>query len=127
MGVEQIVHFPEAARFPPWSSVKRRLEQAGFPVQVRMIDGELSFPDEEPPEPWRELRIATPAGMITARRAAERLLLIVWGNADEPLLAARNALAWAFAADGGGTIEEAGARLAPDQFRQQAQMPDLRA
>ena len=123
MGVEQIVHFPETVRFPRWPGVKRRLEQAGFPVQVRMIDGELSFPDEEPPEAWRELRIGTPAGMITARRAAGRLTLVVWGNADEPLIAARNALAWAFAAEGEGSVEEGGLMLSRDEFRQKAPMP----
>src|SRR5579885_2227551 len=100
VGVEQLVHFPEPARFPPWSSVKRRLDEAGFSVQVRMIDGELSFPDEEPPEPWGELRIGTAGGMITLRRTAERLVLVTWGNAEEPLLAARNAVAWAFAVEG---------------------------
>ena len=28
---------------------------------MRMIDGELAFPDEQPPESWAELRVGTPA------------------------------------------------------------------
>jgi hypothetical protein len=44
-----------------------------------MIDGELAFPDEEPPEDWRELRIGTPEGMmVTIRRERDRVVLVVW-------------------------------------------------
>jgi hypothetical protein len=39
-----------AGRPPPWLAVRQLLASGGFPVQVRMIDGELAFPDEEPSE-----------------------------------------------------------------------------
>ena len=33
-------------------------------MQVRMIDRELAYPDEERPENWRDLRLATPEGKV---------------------------------------------------------------
>jgi hypothetical protein len=71
MGMAQSVTFP-AGSLPSWSAVQDLLASRGFPVQVRMIDGELAFPDEEPPENWRELRLGTPDGMIvTVRREGD--------------------------------------------------------
>src|SRR4051812_37141696 len=90
---------------PPWVAVRDRLAQIGYPVQVRMINGELAFPDEEPPEPWRELRVAAPEGMVTLRRTAESVTLVTWGNADAGLRQAWNAVAWALAEVGGGTVQ----------------------
>jgi hypothetical protein len=52
---------------------------------MRMIDGQLAFPDETPPDDWKELRVSTPAGMITLRRDDEGISLVIWGNADEKL------------------------------------------
>jgi hypothetical protein len=70
-----------------------------------MIDGELAFPDEEPPADWRELRLATADGLIiTVRREPDRLVLVAWGSADARLVQAWNALAWAFAEAGNGQI-----------------------
>lgn len=123
MGSEQIVEFPSGVT-PPWPEVSRRLSQAGFPVQMRMIDNTLSFPDEEPPATWQELRLGSPAGMITLRRQQGRVAQVVWGNADAPLLAARNAVAWALALVGDGIIEDAGTRLSAADFRQSAPFPE---
>jgi len=50
--------------------------QRGYSVQLRMIDGELAFPDEVPPETWRELRVGTPQGMLTLRRDEEALTVV---------------------------------------------------
>src|SRR4051794_39109172 len=102
MGMEQTVAFPTAP--PPWTAVAELLAGRGYAVQMRMIDGELSFPDEQPPEPWRELRVGTPQGMVTVRRAADRVVCVTWGNADAALRQAWNALAWAFAAAGQGMV-----------------------
>lgn len=123
MGLEQIVEFPSGIA-PPWPEVSRRLSEAGFPVQMRMIDNALSFPEEEPPATWQELRLGSAAGMITLRRRPGRVALIVWGNADAPLLAARNAVAWALAVAGDGVIEDAGTRFAAADFRQSAPFPE---
>ncbi len=58
-----------------------------------MIDDELAFPNEEPPAEWRELRIGTPAGMVSMKREAGGIRLVVWGNADAAMLQARDAIA----------------------------------
>ncbi len=75
---------------PPWQQIASRLT---FHAPVQMIDGELAFPDEQPPELWSELRIGTPAGMITLRREANEVVLVVWGNAGPELLTYRDQLA----------------------------------
>jgi hypothetical protein len=110
MGMEQEVTFAESAP-PPWSKVAELLAKCGFAVQIRMIDGELAFPEEAPPENWRELRVGTAAGMVTVRREGNRLSVVVWGNADPALCKAWNALTWAIAEAGGGRIVAADAPL----------------
>jgi hypothetical protein len=99
------------------------LTRAGFPVQMRMIDGQLAFPDEQPTPSWAELRVGTPQGMVTVRREPGRVRLVTWGNADAAMRQAWNALARAFAATGNGLIEAPeGPKLAAD-FRRQADLP----
>src|SRR5438876_3905233 len=106
VGMEQTVVF--AGTVPTWTAVRNLLAARGNAVQVRMIDGELAFPDEEPPENWRELRLATRDGqVVTVRRESDRVMLIVWGNADAKLVQAWNALTWAFAKTGNGQIQTA--------------------
>jgi hypothetical protein len=105
MGMEQTITFP-TGRPPSWAAAQGLLASRGFSVQLRMIDGELAFPDEEPPETWRELRVATPEGMmVTVRRELDRVVLVVWGNADAALLEAWNTITWAFAEAGNGRID----------------------
>ena len=106
MGMEQRVQFAPG-KAPTWPEVRERLARHGFPLQVRMIDGELSFPDEVPPEDWRELRVGTPQGMITLRREGDEVAVVTWGNAEASMLQAWNVLAWAFAEAGGGQVQTA--------------------
>ena len=115
VGMKQILSF-SSGRAPACPPVRDLLISRGLPLQVRMIDGELAFPDEEPAENWREIRLATQEGMaITVKRAADVVELVVWGNADQTLIRARNALAWAFAEVGQGMIEtEQGAKTAQE-------------
>lgn len=114
MGVELKVEFAEGAG-PLWPAAGELLARRGFPVQMRMIDGQLAFPDEAPPEGWRELRLGTAAGMVTLRREPGGVALVIWGNADAPLMQARNALAWACAeATGGRVLTESGRVSAGD-------------
>ena len=116
MGIEQSVTF-SAGSPPYWSPVRDLLASRGLPVQVRMIDGELAFPNEEPPGNWRELRLATPDGMIvTVRREGDRVVLVVWGNADARLVQAWNALTWAFAEAGNGDIHTADGLQSADEY-----------
>jgi hypothetical protein len=120
--MEQIVTF-SCGVVPSWPAVADLLARHSFPVQVRMIDGELSFPDEIPSDSWRELRLATPLGMVTARRENDRLLLVTWGNADGPLRQAWNALTWAFAEAGGGRVSIPDGLQAPADYRRTADLP----
>src|SRR3974377_369433 len=107
MGMDQSVTFAET--IPTWNAGQALLAEHGYPLQMRMIDGQLAFPDEQPPETWRELRVGTPQGMVTVRREASCLVFVTWGNAEAGLRQAWNALAWAFAEAGDGQIEtEAG-------------------
>jgi hypothetical protein len=121
MGLEQTVKFPDTV--PPWRDVRELLTRRGFPIQVRMIDGELAFPDEIPAEPWRELRVSSDAGMVTVRREQNRVALITWGNIDAPLLRLRNALAWAFAEVGNGRTQTDQGDLAAIDFLRSADLP----
>jgi hypothetical protein len=88
-----------------------------------MIDGELSFPDEQPPEGWRELRLGTPLGMATVRREKDQLIFVTWGNADASLLQAWNALTWAFAEAGDGQIQSAHGSVTAAEFRRTIDLP----
>ena len=67
MGMSQTIACPSGV--PSWPDVAAWLGSHGFPVQLRMIDGQLAFPDEQPPDWWSELRLGTPLGMVTVRRA----------------------------------------------------------
>lgn len=122
MGMDQRVLLPAGTK-PSWPPVAELLAAHHFPVKVLMIDGELAFPDEQPPSTWRELRIGTPQGMVTLRREDDAIRLTTWGNADTPLLQAWNALTWAVAEVFGGAIEMANAVRNTADFRRQSDMP----
>lgn len=89
MGVERTVNLPAGAAVA-WSGIVAR---SGLDLKLLMIDGLPAFPDEEPSADWSELRVGTPAGMVTLRRTPEGVSVIVWGNAGPDLLAARDAIA----------------------------------
>ena len=122
MGIDQSVTFAEVS-VPTWSAVRDFLTGLGYTVQIRMIDGELAFPDEEPPEPWRELRLGAPEGMVTLRRSGGDITFVTWGNADAGLRQAWNALTWAFAQVGNGTVPTATGRIDAAMFRRSAELP----
>ena len=105
MGVELGVTLAGAA--PAWPAIAEACARRGLAVQMRMIDGQLSFPDELPPDSWGELRLGVPGGMVTMRRQSNRVVLVVWGNVDEALLRSRQALAEAVAEAAGGTVDGA--------------------
>ncbi len=121
MGVEQAVTF--STPLPAWPVVQQLLTQRGIGLLMRMIDGELAFPDEVPPESWHELRVGCEAGMVTIRRAADRVILVTWGNAEPALLSMRNALAWAFAEAGGGNIQTEQGEQTAEMFMASADLP----
>lgn len=90
MGMESMV---ECAAVPAWPELVGRLRSAGFPMTLRMIDGLPAFPDEEPGDDWRELRVSLPAGMVTLRREPTGVRLVTWGDVSGELVAQRDALA----------------------------------
>lgn len=57
--MEHIVRFPTGGA-PDLRRVMALLAEHGFPVQMRMADGELTVPDEVPPEGWKEVRLGHP-------------------------------------------------------------------
>ena len=124
MGLAQRVDF-ESGRFPDWQAVADLLAGKQYPVQVRMIDGELSLPEELPSGTWQELRVGTPAGMVTIRREEAGVQFVIWGNAAPALQQASNALAWAFAERGSGIVETADGCLRPTEFARKAELPPL--
>jgi hypothetical protein len=69
------------------------LAVTGLPCEVVMIDGQLRHPSAALPAAWQEARLRTPAGMVTVRRQGDELQLVVFGNADAVLLAARERIA----------------------------------
>jgi len=123
MGMDQSVTFTNCP-IPTWEAVSALLTAKGYPVQMRMIDGQLAFPDETPPPDWKELRIGTPQGMITIRSESDRLMFVTWGNADSEMQKAWNALTWAFAEAGKGSIQSDGENLSAAQFRDKSPLPD---
>ncbi|MBI2807384.1 MAG: hypothetical protein HYX68_20575 [Planctomycetes bacterium] len=122
MGMDQKVIFP-SEKTPPWQKLIDLLAARGLLVQMRMIDAELAFPDETPPETWRELRVASSSGMVTLRREPDGITLVIWGNADLPTRQTWNALAWALAHLTGGRIRTATAETSGDEFARAAEMP----
>jgi hypothetical protein len=122
MGMDQTVSFAGKTT-PSWATVSDLLTRRGFPMQMRMIDGQLAFPDDAPPEDWKELRVGTAQGMVTLRRAADTVVFVTWGNADAGLREVWNAVAWAFAEIGGGSVQTPEGVVDAERFRQRAEMP----
>lgn len=103
MGLDRRITFSKT-QAPSWPAIKQRLADRGMDCQLRMIDGALSFPDETPPEDWRELRLGTPGGMVTLRREPDGMRLVIWGNAEPGLLSTRDAIAGAIVELTNGTV-----------------------
>jgi hypothetical protein len=122
MGMDQTVSFSGPP--PSWEAVRDLLARHGYPVQTRMIEGQLACLDEGPPEGWRELRVGTPGGMVTLRSEPGQMVLIVWGNADAELRRAWNALTWAVAEAGGGRVHTAEGALGAADYRTRAELPE---
>jgi hypothetical protein len=115
MGLNLTVRFP-AGTLPAWEAVKGQLARLGEPAPLRMIDGLPAFPDEAPETNWRELRIGFATGMVTLQRTGDTLTCVIWSNADQALLAARDRLAWACAEAGQGMVETDQGALSAEAF-----------
>jgi hypothetical protein len=117
MGLDRTIRF-QTPETPVWESIRVQLMRVGESGQLRMIDGLPAFPDEDPPENWKELRVGTVAGMVTIRRGSGVLVCVVWGNADATMNTAWAKVIWACAAAGNGNVETAAGIATPDQFAQ---------
>jgi hypothetical protein len=90
MGLEIVV---PRDRPLPLQPVLDALGAAGVPTAVAMADNALRPPTAPPPEEWRDVRLRTPAGMVTLRRQERGIAVLVFGNADAALQAAQRAVA----------------------------------
>jgi hypothetical protein len=115
MGLERNVRFPGDST-PTWEAIQSALSRVGESVALRMIDGLPAFPDETPDSGWKELRVATSAGMVTIRRRPGILSCVVWGNADPALDVAWTKVVWACAAAGNGEVDTPAGSCSADQF-----------
>ena len=115
MGMDLRVNFV-GRETPKWQAVAAAMQARGWSVTMRMIDNELAFPDETPPETWRELRVGADGAMVTIRRAADGIALVAWGNADAAQRRLWHRLAWAFATAGAGVIHTDAGPQTPDEF-----------
>ena len=70
-----------------------RLADAGLPTTLAMVDNVLQGPGATPPTSWRDVRLRTPAGMVTLRRVPNGVAVVVFGNAEDPLRAAQRTIA----------------------------------
>ena len=69
------------------------LAAGGLPTTIAMVDNALVRPSAPAPAEWREVRLRTPAGMITLRRQAGGIALVVFDNADATLQVAQRQVA----------------------------------
>ena len=123
MGMDQTILLSKGSS-ASWPGARELLNRYGFRVKVLMIDGELAFPDEEPAETWRELRLGLSKGMITIRMQEDRIQVVTWGNADPGLLQAWNAVTWAFAHASAGLVQSSEGNISADEFRKKADLPE---
>jgi hypothetical protein len=124
MGMEYTIQFSPAG-VPTLARILAVLAEQNFPVQVRMVDGELTLPHEVPPDGWKDVRLGTPSGMVTLVRQGEELAVVTWGNADDALRRAWNAVAWATAKAGKGRITGPGGQQSTEEFRSAVPMPEV--
>lgn len=66
-------------------------------AQVVMVDGRLHAPGAPVPAGWRDVRLHTTAGMLSLKRRPDGIAVVVFGNAEGPLVDAQQAVAAALA------------------------------
>src|SRR5262245_12570740 len=68
MGVQASFRFPSGSA-PSWDAIRSAIATSGESPVVRMIDGMPAFPDEAPPDEWKEIRIGLAGAMVTLLRS----------------------------------------------------------
>jgi hypothetical protein len=89
VGVQSSIRFSTGA-VPSWGAIRAAVAATGNPPVVRMIDGLPAFPDETPPDEWKEVRIGLAGTMVTLRRTEAGIDVVTWGTADPALESARS-------------------------------------
>jgi hypothetical protein len=82
MGLEILVERPGPCRLQP---VLDTLAAGGLPAVIAMVDNALRAPGAPPPDEWRDVRLRTPAGMVTLARRSLGVAVVVFGSADAAL------------------------------------------
>jgi hypothetical protein len=90
MGMEVVV--PRRSDID-WPALLGHLQSHELPAMVAMIDGALQMPGAVPTASWRDVRLRTSAGTITLARRPTGVAVVVFGNADESMLAAQRVIA----------------------------------
>jgi hypothetical protein len=90
VGLEVVVPRAAGLLLP---ALLERLGAAGLPCTIAMVDNVLQGPGATPPATWRDVRLRTPAGVVTLRRVSGGVAVVVFGNADDRLLAAQRTVA----------------------------------
>jgi hypothetical protein len=90
MGQERLV-----GKARPLAEALAALAADGHVYPIVMVDGQLTHPSAALPTAWSEVRLRTPAGMVTVGRGAG-VVVKVFGNADPALLETRDRIARAF-------------------------------
>jgi len=90
MGLEILV---ARSRPCPLTHILDALAAAGLRSAVAMVDNVLQGPGAALPLEWRDVRLKTPAGMVTLRRSPSGVAVVVFGNADAALQAAQRMVA----------------------------------
>jgi hypothetical protein len=117
--MQRTVRF-DSGGIPAWDAIRTQLGRVGVAAAVKMIDGIPAFPDEVPDPGWKELRIGTSGGMVTLRAGPGVLTCVVWGNSDDALRTAWNAVSWACAAAANGLVEADDGPISADEFARRA-------
>jgi precorrin isomerase len=84
MGLEAVAAGAASRSLP---SIARALAEAGITAMIGMIDGALVTLGPPPERAWRDVRVRTPAGTLTLLKRGDDIAVVVFGNADEALLA----------------------------------------
>jgi hypothetical protein len=90
MGLSTLVPLRE---IPSLAKLLDDLARAGLPSTILMVDNQLVSAKLPPPSAWRDVRLKTPAGTVSLKRDAQGVTITVFGNADEALVRAQQAIA----------------------------------
>src|SRR3954447_25201648 len=97
MGLDLFV--PQAA-LGSLAGLLDRLARAGLPSSIMMVDDQLAPPGAVLGAQFRDVRLRTPAGMVTLKRRPDGVAVVVFGNADPALQQAQRLIADALKENG---------------------------